>query len=236
MVFGLMAFSTAAHATAGAQWLLFEKAPGSGAVGFLEAEVGLTAVTPGVLHSKIAGITVLFECTTLSAVNAKLKASGGIGTGAKIKFSGCITKLNGATSNACKPKAGGTEEGVINTQAGHGLIVLHELAGGVKDDLVSITPDSGETFAFIEMGAECAIGTKVAVIGKATLKDCKLVVANECTEEFLTTKVEHFVTVGPLTELWVISKTPEHVSTILGDAEAKFVGADAGLKFKGDAA
>jgi hypothetical protein len=225
MVFGLMAFSASAQASG--QWLFAEKAPNSGLVAFLEATVGLEAETPGVLHSKIAGIAVLFECTTLQTVGATLKASGTIGTGAKIKFSGCITKLNGATSAPCQPKAGGTEAGVINTNAGHGLIELHELAGGVKDDVVKILPDVGETFATIEMSAECAIGTKVPVIGKATLKDCENL--------SLTHLVKHLVETGPLTELWVISKTAEHVSTILGSAWAFLTGAThTGLKFSGD--
>ena len=110
MVFGLMAFASAAQAEVGAKWLFAEKAPNSGLVPFLEATVGLEAETTGILHSEIAkGTKVLFECTTLQAVGATLKAEGKVGNGAKIKFSGCITKLNGVTSGPCKPKAGGTE-------------------------------------------------------------------------------------------------------------------------------
>ena len=103
---------------------------------------------------------------------------------------------------------------------------MHELAGGVKDDLLSILPDEGETFATIEMGPECAIGQKVNVIGKATLKDCEGLA--------LTHLVKHLVEVGPLTELWVISKTPEHVATILGSVWAFLTGEHVGLKFSGD--
>jgi hypothetical protein len=227
VVFGVMAFgATAAHAEKGAKWLLAEKAPNSGLITFLKASVGLEAETVGILHSKIAGIAVLFECKKLEAINANLEAEGSVNKGAKIKFSECITKLNGATSSPCEPKAGGTEKGVINTAAGHALIELHELAGGVKDDIVKILPDEGKTFATIEMSEECAIGEKVPVIGKATLKDCEGLA--------LTHLVKHLVEIGPLTELWTISETPEHVATILGSAYAFLTGVHTGFKFSGD--
>jgi len=272
IVFGMMAFGAgAAQAEVGAKWLILNstgelktdiKLEPSGVIDLqLEATVGLEAVTTGVLHSKIAGIAVLFECTTLTTVNATLKAQGSIGTGAKIKFSGCITKLNNVTSIPCEPNAGGKEKGVINTNAGHGLIVLHVVKDAegkitLQDDLVSILPDNiingkgesekSEIFAVIEMGEECAIGSKVPVIGKATLKDCSDRLANEkgekleingCEKElFLTHLVKHQVEIGPLTELWTISKTAEHVATILGSALAFLTGAHTGLKFSGDPA
>jgi len=229
VLFGVMAFGAgAAQAETGAQWLFAEKAPNSGLVAFLEASLGFEADTTKVLHSKILGIAVLFECTQIAASGATLKANGSIGTGAKIKFSGCITKLNGATSSACEPNAGGTEKGVINTNAVHGLIVLHALGGGTKDELIQILPDSGETFVTTEMSKECAIGTKVPVIGRLYLKDCE--------NAFLVHKVKHLLEVGPLTEIWLISKTAEHLTTILGSEWAFLTGAHEGLKFSGAAA
>ena|SRR6187399_1941238 len=230
MVFGLMAFgASAAQAETGAKWLFAHVVEGKELlIPFLEASIGLETDTVGILHTEISKTKVLFECTTSAAIGATLKANGSIGNGAKIKFSGCTTKLNGATSAPCKPKAGGTEDGVINTQAGHALLVLHALAGGGTDDLLSILPDSGETFAFIEMSEECSIGSKVPVIGKATLKDCENLA--------LTHLVKHLVEIGPLTELWTISKTAEHVATILGSGWAKLTGAHEGLKFSGDPA
>jgi hypothetical protein len=231
----MMAFGAgAAQAETGAAWLLAEKEPNSGLIALLDAEVGLEKETTGILHSKILGIAVLFECEGIATVNAKLLPNGSIGektgtvSGSKIKFSGCITKLNGATSAVCEPNAGGTEKGVINTTAGHGLIVLHETVAKVKTELTQILPDVGETFATIEMSKECAIGSKVPVIGKAFLEDCE--------GKFLTHLVKHLVQVGPLTELWTISKTAEHVATILGSSWAKLLGTHAGFKFSGDPA
>ena len=233
VVFGMMAFgATAAQALP--NWLLAEKAPNSGAVAFLAAPIGLEAETTGVLHSKILGLEVLFECTTLATVNAQLLANGAIGekegvvAKSKVKFSGCVTKLNGTLSGPCEPKALGTEAGVINTNPGHGVIVLHELGGGVKDELTQILPDTGETFATIELGEKCAIGEEVPVIGKAFLKDCQ--------SAFLTNLVKHLVESGPLTELWTISKTEEHKATILGSAWAFLTGSHVGYKFSGDPA
>ena len=97
VVFGLMALgATAAQAEVGAKWLL-AKSDGT-LIPFLNATVGLEAETPGILHSKIAGIAVLFECQKLSTENATLTANGSIAEGGKIRFTECITKLNGVTS------------------------------------------------------------------------------------------------------------------------------------------
>jgi hypothetical protein len=126
----------------------------------------------------------------------------------------------------CQAKTEGVA-GVIVTKKGHGLIILHKLESGAIDELTEIKPDEGETFATIESGAECAIGAKVNVIGKATLRDCLV---------FKEFAVKHLVEIGPLTELWTISKTTEHVATILGSSWAFLTGAHLGLKWAGEAA
>jgi hypothetical protein len=99
--------------------------------------------------------------------------------------------------------------------------------------LISFLPDNvggkaSETLATIEMSEECAIGTKVPLIGKFTVKDC----------EGLSLKnlFEHLIEVGPLTELWTISKTAEHVATLLGSAWAFLYGAHLNKQFSGDPA
>jgi len=230
VVFGLMAFSaTAAQAEVGAQWLFAEKAPGTKLIPFLEASINLEKDSSVyILHSEILKVKVLFLCTNLVAEGAVLKANGSIGTGAKVKFSGCTTDLNGVLEPECEPHTG-AELGIIRTNAGHALLELHELAGGVKDDIVKISPDVGETFVTIELKAPCSIGTKVPVIGKLTLKDCENLA--------LTHLVKHLVEpFTPLTELFTISKTAEHAATLLGSAWAFLTGAHEGLKFSGDPA
>ena len=230
VVFGVMAFgATSAQATSGAHWWILNSA---GTVktdaGSLTAKVNLKIDTTPILHTKIAGITVLYECTGISANKANLLANGSIGEsagnvkGSDIKFTGCITKLNGSTSAPCQPKFEGVA-GVVLTKPGHGLIVLN----ASKEELTEIKPDVEETFAVIESGAECAIGAKIPVIGKAFLKDC--------LGQFKTHVVEHLVEIGPGTELWVISKTEEHKATILGSSWAFLEGTHLGLKWAGEA-
>jgi hypothetical protein len=237
VLFGVMAFgASAAEAEVGAQWLFAEKGAGTKLVPFLEATIGLEKDSPTyVLHSKILGVAVLFLCTELKAVNAVLKANGSIGEGGKILFSGCTTDLNGVENAACTPNDVTDGLGFIVTQNLHALLVLGELAGGVKDDLLKILPDKvggveSEVFDNIEFGSKCPIGTKIPVIGKLVFKDC----ANEA----LTHLVKHLLepAAAPFTELWTISKTVEHQATLLGSAWAFLTGEDLGLKFSGDPA
>lgn len=199
LVFALVSIvSSGAQA---ASWLVLEGANVTEGVG---GEVTLAVDTTAILHSKISGTAVLFECPTIAAVGAKLEAGGKIAKGAKIKFSGCKTKLNGLESKACEPTNAGTEKGVIVTKAGH---------AEVKGESIEVIPDEGETLTTMEMGKECSIGTKVPVIGKLLLKDCE--------EAFLTHKESHLLELSASAELFIISKTEEHKVTPLGSAFAK---------------
>lgn len=244
-VFGVMAFSaTAAQAEIGAQWLLAKliNLTEVELINFLPATVQLEKDTKGILHTKIAGITVLYECEKIEAVNAQLLPNGSIGEketnvkNSRIKFSECITLLNGATSAPCQPKFEGVA-GVVLTKPGHGLIILNILKnekGEVigKDELVQILPDEGEIFATIESGAECAIGAKVNILGKAYLQDCV-----ENGKGLLKHVLKHLTEVSTsLTELFAISKTAEHAATILGSSWAFLIGAHKGLHWGGDPA
>jgi hypothetical protein len=231
VVFGVMAFSGAAQAEVGAQWLFAEKGAGTKLVPFLEASAQFEIDQKVVLHTKIAGLATLLLCPTITLENAVLKANGGIGEGAKIKLSGCVFDLNGVESKACEPRNGGTEAGVVKTKGVHGLIILHKLPSEIVDDLLLILPDSGETLVTFETGEECSIGEKVNLIGKFTIKDCE--------GRSLTHLVKHLVEVGTaaeLTELWMVSKTAEHETSILGGAWASLAGAHLGLKVSGDPA
>jgi hypothetical protein len=165
------------------------------------------------LLDKIAGVKVETLCTGGTLEGFLLQASGSVGKEGKVKLTGCLTKLNGAISAACEPKAGGTAKGVINSSKLKGTLVLHEGTWNAR-----LEATTGETLATIEMGAECSIGEKVPVIGKLFLKDSKL-------GEHLAT---HLASEGSLTELWVISKTVEHKATADGSAQIEL-----GSEFKG---
>jgi hypothetical protein len=217
MVFSVMAFIPAAQAQ---QWTFAEREGGAKLVPFLEALLLFEADATWVMHTKIAGIAVLVSCTTIQAVNAKLKANGSIGSGAKVRFSGCITQLNGMTSHACEPNPGGIDPGVVTTNELHGLL---------KGELISILPDTGSTFSTLEMSEECPIGEKVPVFGTLTLKDGK--------GQLKSHLVKHLLEVGSKaegTQLWTISQTAEHETFILGSRWAFLGGIHTGLKFSGE--
>ena len=224
MALGLIFSASATQAETGAKWLFAEKGAGSGLVAFLEANGSAEIETTNVLHTKISGINVLGECPI---IHVTYTLTGGKVTHILATYLKCVIKLNGAPASECEPIAEGIK-GAIKLKPSHGLIVLHELSGGIKDDIVSILPDSGETFATIEMGALCPIGTKVPIIGKATVKDCQNLA--------LTHLVKHLVELGPLTELFTISKTAEHIATVLGSSWTFLTGTHEGLKFSADPA
>lgn len=205
----------ASGAQGAASWLVLE-----GANIVEKGEVTLEKDTTTVLHSKISGVSILLECPSIAFINAKLGAVGTIASGAKIKFSGCIVKLNGAVSAACEPNNGGTEKGVLVTKGLHFALALHILKNEKgeeigKDELLQVLPDEGETFWTTEMSKLCAIGTKVPVIGRLYFKDCE--------NTFLVHNERHLLEEAPLSELFVISKTEEHKASLLGSWWAKVI-------------
>ena len=235
VLFGLMAFSTSAHATAGAKWLILTSGGVLKEGSTLHASLGLEKDSPTlVLHSEILKIKVLFLCTELKAVNAKLLANGSIGkeegavSGSQLLFSGCTTDLNGMAAPECTPSDPTDGAGKLVTKFLHGLIVL----GAAKEDLVQIIPDVGKTYITLPLPAACPIGTSVPIIGELFLKDCENLM--------LTHVVKHLLETGPGTKLFTISETAEHASTLLGSAWAFLISSGAevhtGLKFSGDPA
>jgi hypothetical protein len=244
VVLGLVAFNTGlASAEPGANWLIL-MSNGEVLTGAqLTAALGLSKETTMVLHSKILGLTVLYECNKIEAVNTNLLKNGTVAkefnaeakpVGFQIKFSECIAIIGGMIEPNCTPNAGGTQPGVILTNPLHGLLTLHEPKVNEKVELLKILPDVGNTIATIESSPSCIIGKKVPIIGKLYLKDCETVAC--ATSTFLTHKVTHLVTVGPLTEMWMISETAEHVMSLLGVARAFLIGAHSGLAWAGDPA
>jgi len=175
----------------------------------------------GVLHTTIAGNTVLWECKKGELVGVSLETEGKV-KGGDIKFSECITKINGVTNPACEPNDSGTNPGVILTNPFDGLITLHTTASGEKQDITEITSLVEEivggvkqpVLGRIKMSAECPIGANIPIIGKLTTIDVTNGVTNG--SEILKEQLTHLIERGPLTELWVLSKTEEHKATILG--------------------
>jgi uncharacterized spore protein YtfJ len=170
------------------------------------------------LSTKVGGVKVEVLCTGTQLSGIKLEPSGAIATGSQIKFSGCSTKLNGVTSGVCEPSNEGIEPGAIASKPLKGLLVEHEKAG-----IVRFEPTTGETLAVIESSKECSIGEKVSALGKVTFKDASLATESET----------HLVSAGPLTELWLISKTEEHKVTLTGSSVVRLASTHAELPWSG---
>lgn len=226
LVLGLMAFTaSAAQAEPGARWWIVNA---SGQLVELEATVQTTLENShGSLLTKIAGVSVQFLCTAQELTGAKLQKNGSISKGSQVKYTGCVTLLKGAKSEACVPISGGVK-GVIVTKKLHGLLILHKLVSGVTDHRILILPDEGEIFATIEMGEECSIGTKVNVIGTH-------LVLKDCLDKLLEHLVIHLLEEDKeLTKLWAISKTVEHEATLDGSVFAFLIGEHLNLKWSGE--
>jgi hypothetical protein len=170
------------------------------------------------LLSKIAGVKVEKVCTGAELTGAKLETEGRFSSGAKVVFTGCIFKINGVESPACKPHSPGQKPGVIVTNEAKGLLVLD-----AKEVDLGIEPVSGETLVTVELGEECAVGEKVPLIGTLMLA-----LSQPGTEE-----VTHLVVESVLSELWLISKTEEHRVILDGSAILALSGEHAGLKWSG---
>ena len=185
-----------------------------------QLEPGIKAV----LHTKIVGATVLYECEEVKVIEGKLKGTTGEVLG-KLRFHKCVTILNGVASKNCEPKSEGSA-GLINTNKIVALMLLH-LLGGVKDKVMVAHPDEvGQPFATITSTEACAIGEKVPIIGLWAFIDCKNLGS--------THLVKHLIEEFPaLNKLFAISETVEHKASILGSAEAFLTGTHEGFKWAG---
>jgi len=227
LVLGLMSFGTgAAHAEKLAHWNVSGKAISSGLLPFIQAEIEELKVAPAgkhlVLLAKILKNLIHILCSGISLINFHFLIEGG--SLGKIRFTGCVILVGETVQPACEPHTG-IEKGVIETVLLKDLIVLHKLASGEVDDLDELVPNTGETFVALETSEECAVGAKIPVVGKIFLEDCQ--------KEFLVEKKVHLVQQGPLTALWLISKTEEHVATIHGSVNLFLVGEHTGLLWSG---
>ena len=233
LALGLMAFSAAAaQAEPGAYWEVeFENKVTKKFEttkildGTLLPEIQAKNDTAeSVLLTKVGTSSVEILCKPIKFVGAKLHELGRA-TG-KIHYEECITKLNGVEAARCKPKSIGASVplGLIETNALEGLIKLHELPGGTKDDVLELAPVAAaeNKFVTLELGTLCAIGNKFDITGKAFLEDCQ--------HEGLVNKVEHlFQEEKELSKLLFGG----NAATIDGSAWGFLIGAHLGMKFSG---
>lgn len=166
------------------------------------------------------GVGVEFSvlCTSASVTEGGVLIPEGSISAGKVAFSGCATELNGKPSAGCSPRAGGKTAGVIESKKVRGLLVLHKLASGKLDPLISISPETGTVLAEIEFGEECVLGG-FPIRGPLTLQDPK--------GEFTTHLVSHLFEVGPLTQLESFGKP----MVIQGSLLIVLTGAHLGFKW-----
>jgi hypothetical protein len=196
LALGLMAFVTsAAQAEVNARW----KVAGVDVTGATEVATEIKSIegnTASLLFTTKGGTKVTILCTDAKFdEGGKLIKEGGLSLG-RILFKGCVTLLNGTLSSACKPKGGGAPVGEVLTEKGKGLIVL-DVVGGVTEEYVKITPDSGTLFSTLQLGAECSIGETVKVEAKAAgeglwIKDAATETKTS-KELFLTESTTHLI-------------------------------------------
>jgi hypothetical protein len=219
LALGLMGVSaTAAQAEPGAYWEVNGTKILTGSTLLPEIQAK-NDTEESILLTTVGTSKVEILCKPIKFVGAKLHELGRA-TG-KIHYEECITKLNGTAASRCTPKSVGAPLGLIETNALEGLIKLHELAGGAKDDLVKLSPVVNLIFVTLELGTLCAIGNKFDITGHITLKDCK--------NEGLVNKVEHLFEEGPLNELLFGG----NAATIDGSAWAFLVGEHKGMVWSG---
>jgi hypothetical protein len=236
LVLGLMTFGFAGvgQAETGAAWDVLDgsgnliKIPGTNDLlpeVNAEIEKGTTVIFE---FTTKTGTEVEFRCKAMSLVASggglsKLGANGSLSKG-KAVFALCVTFLNGKESLPCIPKSSGQPFGTIATEEADGLIVL----GTGSVPLVLILPlvknKAGEPIAaLIEMGEECAIGTRVEVTGHLDMTECE-------TGVFTTHLVTHLMVEASAFRLL---RVMGQVAKLLGSALVNLAGAHAGLRWGG---
>lgn len=221
VVLGVMAFSaSAAQAEVGAVWMV----KGADIVNkTLLPVVDITEIENKTvtLLTNIAGALVHYLCTGAKLIGVHLEPEGKLTTGGKVRFTGCITILNKAVSAVCVPKSAGLLAGEIQTLGAKALIELHN-----GEPVTRIEPETaGGNFAVIEhnVAGGCSLPEKVPVKGVLILEDCK--------SEGDVEKPNHLIKENVLSELYVISLTPEHLAVIDGSAIAELTGTHKGVNW-----
>lgn len=145
---GLMAFS--ASAAQAATWMV----NGTNVVSDLAVGITAKAEKDISLLSTISGVKFTLLCENLEFRNAVMHA-GGLAT-AEFLWNGCRVFLGEKESTACKP---------------HEPVDLTEKAKGEKEE--GKDDEEMETSATIELGEECAVGSKLPLSGIYWIEDCE---------------------------------------------------------------
>jgi hypothetical protein len=225
----LALIATATNAETNSKWLIVDKEEVITDANNLHAATGVSLENnDGSFLTKMLGVNVQILCTAMQvSAGGALLGQGTISEG-KLKFTGCETLINKVKNAVCVPHSKGAAAGTIETNWLLGLLVLHILEpGGEHDELLKVFPSVGTLLATLEMNPECVLGEVVTVNGTVFLKNC-------CS--FRMHQVKHLLEQGPLTELWVLKKTAEHLESKLDGSGLIFLtGTHQGLLWFGEA-
>lgn len=217
LAFALTAvFAGTAHATS---WIVLNSE--GKALETLKATIQSEAENKKVsLLTRFLGIGMEFRCTTAALVGASIEAEGKITSGFKALFTGCQLYVNGALDSECTPRSTGKAAGTVETNALKGSLVLSEVNGPIK-----VEPKEGTSFVTLNFGVECPIFENTTINGVFYLQDGQYLLSKHLTS--------HLVEESFGTEIWISTKTAEHLSQVDGSAIVSLTGAHAGLKWGG---
>jgi len=242
IVFGVMAMSASAAQGATLTWLVLNAPKTVSTTIELQGEgVNLLAELTGekesshiALLTELSGLRVSVVCNTFDLVGVHLGAHDTLSHG-KVKFEGCnaysLTALQVemkeplGTDLGCLVKSPGANKGVVETNKGKGLLVLHN---NNTEVLTRIEPAAlaGETADFATLRfEECALTEVNPVRGVLYIKDDR--------GEATTHKERHLIVEGPLTALHLGNHTTMklELTKILGAAWVELKGAHDGLEW-----
>jgi hypothetical protein len=218
----------ASSAQAGMSWLVFnaeetvatEVKLEGGKVNLLASVGGEIDSSTITLLTRLLALSVAVSCTSFATAGFNLEPEGKISAGAKFILGGCTVNQAG-----CTVKTAGSATGTVETEKLKGILVMHEIGGGLKIPLIKIEAEvAGGALAAIRFeGAECLLPLSNKLTGTLFLEDCETT-----TEPF----PRYLIVQGPLTSLSVGADTVEHLETSLdGSGWLKLTGVHAGLKW-----
>jgi hypothetical protein len=165
------------------------------------------------LSTHLLGMGVKVPCTSVELIGANIESTSTLTSGLKAKFTGCkLLNSESKPIEECVAKTKGQAAGTVETNALKG-----QLMKGEKEGLLKVEPKEGTALITIEVGESCLLAPNISVNGTLLLKDGKGLLETNATE--------HLFQEAAGTELWVGTKTAEHLMTTLqGSGNASLSG------------
>jgi len=219
VVLGMMAMSASSAQASLFAWLYLVTEGGTavevGGTEKIQVE-GETDSTDLTLLTHIINRAIAITCTNFTVTGVNLEKEGTLTSGGKVKFTGCEAYGNGALGEplGCNVKTSGQPVGTIESNAGKGALLLHEISAGVTELVTKIEPVTGTVFATI-LTSKCVLPESNTINGKLFIKDCQ-----SMAELHLK---KHLIVQNSLTSLWIGADTVEHLETSIDGSAWAFL-------------